>query len=229
MARTSRRTAELRKATPTEALPLADAVEAVKKSATAKFDETVEVALRLGVDPRKSDQMVRGVTALPAGTGKSVRVAVICEYDNAAAATEAGADLVGFEDLIDNIGKGQLDFDILIAEPMVMSRLAKHGKILGPKGLMPNPKSGTVTKDLAGAVKRVKAGQSTYRTERGGVVHAPIGLASFSQEDLVANFTALLESVRKAKPSSAKGQYLVKASLSSTMGPAIPIDLAPLR
>ncbi len=229
MSKSSKRITELRSSVAAGELPVAEAMELVKKNATAKFDETVEVAISLGVDPRKSDQMIRGVAALPAGTGKQVRVAVICENDKADAATEAGADLVGFEDLLNQIGKGQLEFDTLIAEPAVMSRLAKHGKILGPKGLMPNPKSGTVTNDIGGAVKRAKAGQATYRTERGGVVHAPIGLASFSSEDLMANFTALLDSIRKAKPAVAKGQYLVKASLSSTMGPAVPIDVAPLR
>lgn len=229
MAKLSKRLKQLREQVPATELSVEDAVAATKKLATAKFDEGIEVAIRLGVDPRKSDQAVRGVCPLPAGTGKSLRVAVVCEGDNQAKAKKAGADVVGDDDLIDSIGKGKLDFDILVAEPGCMARLSRHGKILGPKGLMPNPKDGTVTADVVAAVKQAKAGQVNYRAERSGIVHASIGKASFKEADLVANFNALLESVKKAKPASAKGQYLVAASMSTTMGPAVQLNMAVLR
>ena len=229
MAKTSRRIKELRKNVPTEELSVKDAVIAVKKNATAKFDEVVEVAFKLGIDPRNSEQAVRGVCAMPAGTGKNVRIAVVCEEDNAKKAKDAGADIVGGEELINEIGKGKLDFDVLISEPGMMARLSRHGKLLGPKGLMPNPKSGTVSADVVGAVKSAKAGQVTYRAERAGIVHAPIGKASFSDDDLVANFNALLTSIKKAKPAAAKGQYLVNIHMSSTMGPGVTLDAGALR
>lgn len=229
MAKESKRYRTVREQVKDQELTVEEAVSAIKKTATAKFDEGVEVAIRLGVDPKKSDQAVRGVCAMPAGTGKSVVVAVVCEGDKIKDATDAGADQVGGDDLIASIGKGKLDFDVLIAEPSCMARLSRHGKVLGPKGLMPNPKSGTVAADVATAVKQAKDGQVTYRAERSGIVHAAIGKASFSEADLVTNFNALLESIKKAKPASAKGQYLVNASLASTMGPSVKIDVVPLR
>lgn len=229
MAKKSKRLRALQDKAVTEELTVTAAIGAVKSSATAKFDEAVEVSIRLGVDPRKSDQAVRGVAAMPAGTGKTMRVAVVCEGDNTKVAEEAGADLVGGDDLIASIGKGELDFDVLIAEPGVMSRLGRHGKILGPKGLMPNPKSGTVSNDVGSAVRQAKAGQVTYRTERAGIVHAAIGKASFSEADLASNFEALLASVKKAQPTAARGQYLVSIRMGTTMGPAVRINVGPLR
>ena len=201
----------------------------VKKNATAKFDETIEVAIRLGVDSRKSDQAVRGVVPMPSGTGRSAKVAVICHDDKVASAKEAGAEIAGSAEVLELLEKGEYPFDVLISEPTSMAQLAKYGKQIGPKGLMPNPKSGTVTNDIEKAIKSAKAGQVTYRTERGGIVHAPIGLASFSEEAIVANFMALVDSVKKAKPASAKGQYLVDARLTSTMGPSVSVDIAPMR
>lgn len=229
MAKESKRLRELRKDAPADQLELAAAIARVKGAATAKFDESIEVAVRLGVDPRKSDQAVRGVVAMPAGTGKEVKVAVLCQADKQDAAKEAGADIVGFEDLLEKIGKGELGFDVLIAEPTVMPKLGKHGKVLGPKGLMPNPKQGTVMADVAKAVKQAKAGQVTYRTEKAGIVHAAIGRASFAEADLESNFHALMRALKQSKPAAAKGQYLVSASLSSSMGPAVQVDVAPLR
>ena len=217
------------KSTGEENLAVADAIASVKKNATAKFDETVEVAVRLGIDARKSDQMVRGVVAMPAGTGETVRVAVACQEDKVKEAVDAGADIVGLDECIAMISKEKFDFDVLIAEPAIMAQLGKHGKVLGPKGLMPNPKSGTVTNDIAAAVKQAKHGQVTYRTEKAGIIHAAIGRASFSESDLESNFMALIGSLKQAKPASAKGQFLVNARMSSTMGPAVRIDVSPLR
>ena len=206
-----------------------EAIARIREMATAKFDEAVEVAIRLGVDTRKSDQAVRGTAAMPAGTGKSVRVAALCQGRQADEAKAAGADLVGFEDLLATIGKGNFEFDVLISVPEAMHRLAAHGKALGPKGLMPNPKSGTVAANIGEAVKRAKAGEVRFRADKGGVVHAAIGRASFAAADLEANFLALVEALKRAKPPAAKGQYLQTATITTTMGPGLPIDMAALR
>ena len=210
-------------------IPVTEAIALVKKNANAKFDETIEAAIRLGVDPRKSDQAVRGVVSMPSGTGRTAKVAVFCNEDRVDEAKGAGADITGMQDVTALLEKGDFSFDVLIAEPTVMAQLSKHGAKLGPKGLMPNPKVGTVTNDIATAVEKAKAGQVSYRTERAGIVHAPIGNSSFSDDDLVANFNALVDSVKKAKPSASKGQYLVGIKLSSTMGPSVTVDVAPMR
>ncbi|MGD9702797.1 MAG: 50S ribosomal protein L1 [Acidimicrobiia bacterium] len=209
--------------TPTEALDL------VKSLASATFDETVEVAVRLGVDPRKADQMVRGTVALPAGTGKDVRVAVFAQGEAAQQARDAGADLVGADDLAAEIEKGNLNFDVAIATPDLMPMVGRLGRVLGPRGLMPNPKTGTVTQDVARAVTEFKGGKVEYRTDRYGNVHVPIGKASFTPDALEQNLRALLDELQRAKPASAKGRYLRKISLASTMGPGIKIDTARLR
>src|SRR5215467_917645 len=203
---------------PRKTYPLAEAVKMVKSRAKAKFDETVEVALNLGVDPRHADQMVRGVVNLPKGTGKTVRVAVFAKGDKADEATKAGADVVGAEDLMETIQGGQIDFDRVIATPDMMGIVGRLGKVLGPKGLMPNPKLGTVTPNVAEAVKAAKGGQVEFRVEKAGIVHSGIGKASFPAEDLRANFDALVDAVVKAKPSGAKGKYVKKLAVSSTMG-----------
>jgi len=203
-----------------------DAIGIVKANATAKFDETIEIALNLGVDPRHADQMVRGVVTLPSGTGKSVRVAVFAKGDKADEARAAGADVVGAEDLMETVQGGQIDFDRVIATPDMMGVVGRLGKVLGPKGLMPNPKLGTVTANVAEAVKAAKGGQVEYRVEKAGIIHSGIGKASFSAEDLRKNFDALLEAVVKAKPAGAKGKYLQKVALSSSMGPGVRIDTA---
>lgn len=196
----------------------------VKEFATAKFDETVDVAVKLGVDPRKSDQVVRGATVLPNGLGKTIRVAVFTGEANQAAAKAAGADYVGMEDLADQIKKGMMDFDVVVASPDAMRVVGMLGQVLGPRGLMPNPKTGTVTPDVVGAINNAKAGQVRYRVDKAGIVHAPIGKASFSPEKLKENLSALLEDLNKAKPSAAKGVYMKKVVVSSTMGPGIPVD-----
>jgi large subunit ribosomal protein L1 len=201
-----------------------DAVAMVKSMASAKFDETVELAVRLGVDPRKADQMVRGTVALPSGTGTDVRIAVFAAGDAAAAAREAGADIVGTDDLIAQIEGGMLDFDIAIATPDLMPQVGKLGRQLGPRGLMPNPKTGTVTTDVGKAVTDFKGGKVEYRTDRHGNVHVPIGKVGFDAVALGANLRAVLEELEKAKPSSAKGRYFKKVTLSSTMGPGVKID-----
>ncbi len=206
--------------------PLTDAVKLVKGNAKAKFDETIEVALNLGVDPRHADQMVRGVVNLPNGTGKTVRVAVFARGPKADEATKAGADLVGADDLAEKILAGTIDFDRCIATPDMMAVVGKLGKVLGPRGLMPNPKLGTVTMDVAGAVKAVKGGQVEFRVEKAGLIHAGVGKASFSEEAIVQNIHAFIDAVVKAKPAGAKGQYLKKVALSSTMGPGVRVDLA---
>jgi large subunit ribosomal protein L1 len=193
-----------------------------------KFDQSVDVSVNLGVDPRKSDQVVRGSTVLPNGTGKSVRVAVFAQGPNADAAKEAGADIVGFEDLADDIKKGNMDFDVVIASPDAMRVVGQLGQILGPRGLMPNPKVGTVTPDVAGAVKNAKAGQVRYRTDKAGIIHCAVGKVSFDVASLKTNIDALLADLNKAKPSSAKGVYFKKVSVSSTMGPGIVVDKATL-
>ena len=202
-----------------------EAIALVKSNATAKFDETVEVALNLGVDPRHADQMVRGVVNLPKGTGKEVRVAVFAKGAKAEEATAAGADVVGAEDLMEIIQGGQIDFDRVIATPDMMGVVGRLGKVLGPKGLMPNPKLGTVTMDVAKAVTDAKSGQVEFRVEKAGIVHAGIGKASFSEADLGENFRAFMDAIVKNKPSGAKGKFVQKLSLSSSMGPGVKIDL----
>ena len=202
-----------------------EAIELVKKTATAKFDESVDVAINLGVDSRKSDQVIRGSVVLPKGTGKTVRVAVFTQGANVEAAKEAGADVVGFEDLAAEVKAGNLDFDVVIASPDAMRIVGQLGTILGPRGLMPNPKVGTVTPNVAEAVRNAKAGQVQYRTDKAGVVHATIGRASFTAADSRENFNTLLDAVVKAKPAATKGQYLKKIALSSTMGPGVRVDV----
>lgn len=201
-----------------------DAIKTVKDVAFANFDETVDLAFRLGVDPRHADQMIRGAIALPAGTGKTVRVCVITSGDKIKAAEDAGADFVGSDDIIAKIAGGWLDFDRVIASPDMMGKLGRIGRVLGPRGLMPNPKLGTVTPDVAKAVAEQKAGKVEYRTEKNGIIHVPIGKRSFSDEDLRKNFNAIVTAIIKAKPSSAKGTYLKSLTISSTMGPGIKID-----
>lgn len=203
-----------------------EAIQLAKTNATAKFDETIEVALNLGVDPRHADQMVRGVVNLPKGTGKTVRVAVFARGAKADEATAAGADVVGAEDLMTSIQEGNIDFDRCIATPDMMGIVGRLGKVLGPKGLMPNPKLGTVTMDVTKAVTDAKSGQVEYRVEKAGIIHSGIGKASFAAEDLRANFDALLDAVVKAKPSGAKGKYLRKIAVSSSMGAGIKVDVA---
>jgi large subunit ribosomal protein L1 len=203
-----------------------EAIALAKQYATSKFDETIEVALNLGVDPRHADQMVRGVVTLPKGTGKTVRVGVFAKGAKADEAREAGADVVGAEDLLEIVQGGRIDFDRCIATPDMMGLVGRLGKVLGPKGLMPNPKLGTVTMNVAQAVKDAKGGQVEYRVEKAGIIHSGIGKASFPAEDLRANFDALVDAVVKAKPSGAKGKYVRKAALSSSMGPGIKLDVA---
>jgi large subunit ribosomal protein L1 len=202
-----------------------EAIALVKSNATAKFDETVEVALNLGVDPRHADQMVRGVVNLPKGSGKTVKIAVFAKGAKAEEAAAAGADKVGAEDLMEEMQGGKLDYDRVIATPDMMGVVGRLGKVLGPKGLMPNPKLGTVTMDVAKAINDAKSGQVEYRVEKAGIVHAGIGKASFSEADLKENFTALLDAIIKGKPSGAKGKFVKKLSVSSTMGPGVKIDL----
>ena len=205
---------------------LDEAIAMAKSGATSKFDETIEVALNLGVDPRHADQMVRGVVTLPKGTGKTVRVGVFAKGAKADEAREAGADVVGAEDLMETIQGGKIDFDRCIATPDMMGVVGRLGKILGPKGMMPNPKLGTVTMNVAEAVKAAKGGQVEYRVEKAGIIHSGIGKASFAAEDLRANFDALVDAIVKAKPSGAKGKYVRKVAISSTMGPGIKVDVA---
>ncbi len=205
-----------------------EALGIVKSNATAKFDETIEISMNLNVDPRYADQMVRGVISLPKGTGKKVRVAVFAKDAKADEARAAGADIVGADDLIEEISKGIINFDRCIATPDMMGLIGKVAKVLGPKGLMPNPKLGTVTPNVAAAVAAVKAGQVEYRVEKAGIIHAGIGKASFSAADLRANFDALVDAVVKARPTGAKGKYLEKMSLSSTMGKGVKVDVATL-
>jgi large subunit ribosomal protein L1 len=203
-----------------------EALSLVKELATARFPESIDVSVNLGVDPRKSDQVVRGSTVLPNGTGKSVRVAVFAQGENAEKATAAGADIVGFEDLAETVKKGELNFDVVIATPDAMRVVGQLGQILGPRGLMPNPKVGTVTADVEGAVKNAKAGQVRYRTDKAGIIHCPIGRADFEVTALTENLNALLADLKKAKPASSKGQYVKKLTISSTMGPGVSVDRA---
>ncbi|TKW64152.1 MAG: 50S ribosomal protein L1 [Paracoccus denitrificans] len=207
-------------------LTVADAVKLVKDSASAKFDETVEIAMNLGVDPRHADQMVRGVVQLPAGTGKDVRVAVFARGPKADEAKEAGAEVVGAEDLLESIQGGNLDFDRVIATPDMMPLVGRLGKILGPRNLMPNPKVGTVTMDVAQAVAAAKGGEVQFKAEKAGVVHAGIGKVSFDADKIAENVRAFVEAVNRAKPTGAKGTYVKKVSISSTMGPGVSIDVS---
>ncbi len=208
---------------------LEEALQVVKESIYTKFDETVDMAFNLGVDPRKSDQMVRGTVVLPHGTGKTVRVLVFAKGEKEKEATEAGADFVGAEDLVEKIQKGWLDFDKAVATPDVMGLVGKLGKVLGPRGLMPNPKLGTVTFDIAKAVKEIKAGKVEYRTEKAGIIHVPIGKSSFAGEKLAENANAVIKSISKAKPAASKGKYIKKVTVSSTMGPGLKLDVTKIK
>jgi large subunit ribosomal protein L1 len=229
MAKLSKRVKAIKaKVDPTKTYSFDNAVVLVKDCATAKFNESIDVSVQLGVDAKKSDQVVRGSVVLPAGTGKTVRVAVFATGDKAAQAKAAGADIVGMEDLAERIKGGDMPFDIVIASPDTMRIVGTLGQILGPRGLMPNPKVGTVTPDVATAVKNAKAGQVQYRTDKGGIVHATIGRKSFSDADLKTNLLALIEALNKARPTSSKGIYLRKISLSSTMGAGVRVDQATL-
>lgn len=208
----------------TKLYPVTDALNMLKEFSSVKFSESVDVAIRLGVDAKKSDQVVRGSTVLPNGTGQNIRVAVFAQGDNAEKAKAAGADIVGFEDLADSIKAGKMDFDVVIATPDAMRVVGALGQILGPRGLMPNPKVGTVTPDVEGAVKNAKAGQVRYRTDKAGIIHCVIGKADFAAEALQQNLNALLADLSKMKPAAAKGQYFMKIAVSSTMGPGITVD-----
>lgn len=205
-----------------------DALTLIKECATAKFDESIDISVNLGVDSKKSDQNVRGAVVLPKGTGKSVRVAVFTQGENVAKAEAAGADVVGMEDLMKSMQDGDLNYDVVIASPDAMGVVGRLGQVLGPRGLMPNPKVGTVTPDVATAVTNAKSGQVRYRTDKAGIIHAGVGKASFNVKDLEENITALMEALKKAKPSSAKGVYFKKLSVSSTMGAGVAVDLATL-
>lgn len=209
---------------PSKQYTLTEALDFLRQHSSVKFEETLDVSVNLGVDPRKSDQVVRGSTLLPNGLGKTVRVAVFTQGENAKKAEEAGADIVGFEDLADKVKKGELDFDVVIASPDAMRIVGQLGQILGPRGLMPNPKLGTVTPDVATAVKNAKAGQARFRTDKNGIVHSVVGKIKFSNEDLAENINALLQDLKKSKPSASKGTYFKKISLSTTMGPGLPLD-----
>ncbi len=225
MAKLSKRTKAFKeKVDRLQAYEFEKAVSLIKEFATAKFNESIDVAVQLGVDPKKSDQVVRGSVVLPAGTGKTVRVAVFASGDKAEQAKVAGADIVGMEDLADLIKGGDMPFDIVIASPDTMRIVGALGQILGPRGLMPNPKVGTVTPDVATAVKNAKAGQVQYRTDKAGIIHTTIGRKSFSDEDLKSNLLALIDALSKAKPATSKGVYLRKVSLSSTMGAGVRVD-----
>ncbi len=204
----------------------AEAIEFLKEFASTKFRESVDIAVNLGVDPRKSDQVVRTSTNLPKGTGKTVRVAVFAQGDNATKAKNAGADLVGFEDLAEQIKSGEINFDVVIATPDAMRIVGQLGQILGPRGLMPNPKVGTVTTNVEAAVQDAKSGQVRYRTDKNGIIHCTVGKLDFKVDDIIENVTALMVDLRKAKPASSKGVYIKKITLSSTMGPGLPIDPA---
>jgi len=229
MANTSKRLRAIKeKIDRNRTYPVIDALQLVKETATAKFDESVDVAVNLGVDARKSDQMVRGSVVLPKGTGKTVRVAVFAQGDNVQKAKDAGADIVGFDDLAAEIKAGKMDFDVVIATPDAMRVVGQLGQILGPRGLMPNPKVGTVSADVVTAVKNAKAGQVQYRTDKGGIVHCTIGRASFTVDDLKENLAALIDALQRAKPASSKGIYFKRLSVSSTMGAGVRVDQASL-
>jgi len=228
MKKVSKRYAELLKKIDKDVYSFDEAIEKVKDLKSAKFDETVELALKLGVDPRHADQMIRGSVVLPHGTGKDVKVAVFAKDKKAEEAKAAGADIVGFEDLAEDIKNGNINFDILIATPDMMGQLGRLGRILGPKGLMPNPKTGTVTMDVAGAVKNAKAGQVNFRVDKKGNIHAGIGKASFTTEQLKENARTFIEKINKMKPSTAKGKYIQKGAISLTMSPSVNMDTAEL-
>jgi len=221
---TKRRKAAREKVDSTKSYVIDEALLLVKELANAKFPESIDVAVNLGVDPRKSDQVVRGSTVLPNGTGKTVRVAVFAQGENAEKAKAAGADVVGFEDLAETVKAGQLDFDVVIATPDAMRVVGQLGQILGPRGLMPNPKVGTVTADVETAVKNAKAGQVRYRTDKAGIIHCPIGRVDFEVPALKENLAALLSDLKKGKPAASKGQYVKKLTVSSTMGPGVAVD-----
>jgi large subunit ribosomal protein L1 len=227
-ANSKRRKAFAGKVDPTKTYPVLDALNLIKETATAKFDESIDVAVNLGIDAKKSDQSVRGAVVLPAGTGKKVRVAVFAQGDKAQAAKAAGADIVGLDDLAESVKAGKLDFDVVIAEPGAMRVVGQLGQILGPRGLMPNPKVGTVTPDVAAAVKNAKAGQVQFRADKTGIVQCSIGRASFTREQLRENLAALVEALNRAKPAGTKGIYLKKLSVSSTMGVGVKVDPASL-
>ncbi len=227
-AQSKRMRAIAEKVDPQRAYPVEEAVGLLADVSKTKFGESVDVAVNLGVDPRKSDQVVRGATTLPHGSGKEVRVAVFAQGDNAEKATSAGADLVGFEDLAEQVKAGELNFDVVIATPDTMRVVGPLGRILGPRGLMPNPKTGTVTPDVEAAVRNAKAGQVQFRADRGGIVHGRVGKLDFQPQQIKENIEALIADLKRAKPASAKGQYLKKVTLSTTMGPGIPIDQASL-
>jgi large subunit ribosomal protein L1 len=229
MAKLTKRLKAIRaKVEPMKLYPMGDAINLVKECAKAKFDESIDVAVQLGVDAKKSDQVVRGSVVLPAGTGKTVRVAVFAQGAKADEARAAGADIVGLEDLAEQIKAGNLNFDVVIASQDTMRIVGTLGQILGPRGLMPNPKVGTVTPDVAGAVRNARAGQVQYRTDKGGIIHATIGRASFATEALQTNLLALVEALNKAKPASSKGVYLRKLAVSSTMGIGVRVDQSTL-
>jgi len=229
MAKLSKRQAAIKaKLVPGKLYSIEEAVAFLAALQPAKFKESIDVAVNLGIDPRKSDQVVRGATVLPAGTGKTVRVAVFAQGTNAEAAKAAGADVVGFDDLAESILAGNLDFDVVIASPDAMRVVGKLGTVLGPRGLMPNPKVGTVTPDVAGAVKNAKAGQARYRVDKGGIIHAAVGQVDFSADAIKQNVEALVSDLKKAKPATSKGVYLKKVTLSTTMGPGLAIDLSTL-
>ena len=221
---TKRRKVAKDKVDPTKVYVIDEALSLVKELATAKFPESIDVSVNLGVDPRKSDQVVRGSTVLPNGTGKTVRVAVFAQGENADKAKAAGADVVGFEDLAESVKGGQLDFDVVIATPDAMRVVGQLGQILGPRGLMPNPKVGTVTADVETAVQNAKAGQVRYRTDKAGIIHCPIGRADFEVPALKENLAALLSDLKKGRPAASKGQYVKKLTVSSTMGPGVSVD-----
>jgi large subunit ribosomal protein L1 len=214
------------KVVPNQVYKAAEAIELLKEFASKKFKEGMDVAVNLGVDPRKSDQVVRSATNLPKGTGKTVRVAVFAQGDNATKAKNAGADLVGFDDLAEQIKAGEMNFDVVIATPDAMRIVGQLGQILGPRGLMPNPKVGTVTMNVEAAVKDAKSGQVRYRTDKNGIIHCPVGKIEFAAEDLIENISALIADLKKAKPASSKGVYIKKITVSTTMGPGITIDPA---
>ncbi len=230
MAKASKRVAAIReKVEPGKIYTIEDALEFLKSASNVKFTESVDVAVKLGIDPRKSDQNVRGSTVLPNGTGKTVRVAVFTQGENVEKALEAGADVVGMDDLHDQIKGGDLNFDVVIASPDAMRVVGKLGQLLGPRGLMPNPKVGTVAADVAAAVKNAKAGQVRFRTDKGGIIHSTIGKVSFEVDALRANLAVLLADLQRLKPASAKGQYLKKVALSTTMGPGLVVDHSVLK
>lgn len=226
MAQNKRLTAARAKVVAGQAYALDEAISLVKDNATAKFDETVEIALNLGIDPRHADQMVRGFVSLPNGTGKTLRVGVFARGPKAEEALAAGAEVVGAEDLAEKIQAGEIAFDRCIATPDMMALVGRLGKVLGPRGLMPNPRLGTVTMDVKGAITAAKSGQVEYRAEKAGIIHAGVGKASFDEAKLVENIKALVDAVQKARPSGAKGTYMKKAALSSTMGPGVRVDVS---